>query len=155
VVEIDDPAQHANARDKSGHENAAPARCEVCVVLSGEDAEDVIVLVDGLAVVSALLRVPPVGVGVACCALDGRWVDVAAVLLRLVRVKCVGVCLRVHTMFGSSISACVTRSCVVREKGRPAVVDRIARASGRAATMRLDSIWRGWWLAVGAAEVDD
>jgi hypothetical protein len=58
-------------------------------------------------------------------------------------------------MFGSSRSACVTRSCVVREKGRALVVGRSARASGRAATIRLDSIWRRYRLAVGAADVDN
>lgn len=38
----------------------------------GEDSQDVVVLVDGLAVVAAFLRVPPFGVGVAELALDGK-----------------------------------------------------------------------------------
>lgn len=54
------------------------------VLVGGEDAEDVVVLVDELAEVAALLLVPPVGVGVAELALLGRGVGVAAVLLLLV-----------------------------------------------------------------------
>jgi hypothetical protein len=52
----------------------------VCVFLSGEDAEDIVVFVHRLAVVSALLRVPPVGVGVALGAFDSWRIDVAAIL---------------------------------------------------------------------------
>jgi hypothetical protein len=94
VIDIDDPAQHSNARDESGHQDSAPAWCEMCVFLGGKDAEDVVVLMDWLAVVSTLLWVPPVGVGVALRALDGWRVDVAAVLSRLVRVGGVGMYVR-------------------------------------------------------------
>ena len=57
------------------------------VCFCGEDAEDVVVLVYGLAVVAALDRVPPVGVGIAELALDGErggegGVGVVAVLER-------------------------------------------------------------------------
>lgn len=55
------------------------------VCLCREDAEHIVVLVHGLAVVAAFDWVPPVAVGVAELALDGkrgreRWVWVIAVL---------------------------------------------------------------------------
>lgn len=50
------------------------------VCLSGEDTQDIIVLVDGLAVVAALLLVPPVGVRVTELALDRGRVGVLSVL---------------------------------------------------------------------------
>ena len=50
------------------------------VVFGGEDAEDVVVFVHWLAVVPPLLRIPPVGVGVAVLALYSGGVDPAAVL---------------------------------------------------------------------------
>ncbi len=57
------------------------------VLFGGENAEDIVVFVDGFSEVPSLLLVPPVGVGVAEMAGYGRGVDVAAVLggERLVR----------------------------------------------------------------------
>lgn len=50
------------------------------VLVWGEHAEDIVVLVDGLAIVSPLLLVPPVGVRVAELALDRGRLDVSTVL---------------------------------------------------------------------------
>ena len=72
------------ATAKNGPEGAekdpAPAGGEVGVLLWREDGKNVVVLVEGFAVVAALLLVPPIAVRIAELALDGRRVDVAAIL---------------------------------------------------------------------------
>lgn len=73
-------AEAEDAGDEGAQQHEAEARLVVGVGFGRKDAQDVVVLVDGLAVVAALLLVPPVGVGVAELALDGWGVDVAAVL---------------------------------------------------------------------------
>ena len=50
------------------------------ILFRGEHAEDVVVFVDGFAVVATFLLVPPVAVRVAELPLLGGWVDVTAVL---------------------------------------------------------------------------
>lgn len=73
--------QAQDCDDKGSEQDAAPCGVEVVVVVQRDGAEDVVVLVAGLAIVAAVLLVPPVGVGVAVVALlEGR-VDVAAVLV--------------------------------------------------------------------------
>ena len=57
------------------------------VRVRGKNAQDVVVFVDGLAVVAAFLLVPPVGVGVAELALYGRWIGVISVLILIVMVR--------------------------------------------------------------------
>lgn len=61
----------------------------MCVLEWREHSHDIVVLVEWLAVVTALLLVPPVGVWIAELALDGRWVDIAAVLRNIVRISSV------------------------------------------------------------------
>lgn len=56
------------------------AGCEVRVFFGGEHAVNVVVLVDGLAVVASFLLVPPVAIGVTELALQRGRVDVAAIL---------------------------------------------------------------------------
>lgn len=50
------------------------------VVVQGQGAEDIVVLVDGLTVVAFVLLVPPLAVGVAVVALLNGRIDEAAVL---------------------------------------------------------------------------
>lgn len=73
--------QDAYRGDKCSDEEGALGRGEVGVSLCGEDAQDVVVFVDGLAEVAAFLLVPPVAIRVAKLALDEGRVDVASVLL--------------------------------------------------------------------------
>jgi hypothetical protein len=118
VISVHHRAQSAKSRDEAAHEDHTPAGGEVCVLLRGEDAEDVVVLVDGFAVVAALLLVPPVAVGVAELALDGQGgseggVGVVAVLSSLSVYRSFPHVMPMpmrhcsfqvwHTMFGSSL----------------------------------------------------
>ena len=82
VVAADDAHEHQDGTDEAAEQDGAEAGLEVGVGFGGEDAEDVVVLVHGLAEVAALLLVPPVAVGVAEGALDGRGVLISAVLLQ-------------------------------------------------------------------------
>lgn len=84
VRQAHNTAQAEDDADEGAHEDEALLGGEVGVLVGGEDAEDVVILVDELAEVAALLLIPPVGVGVAELALLGRGVGVAAVLLLLV-----------------------------------------------------------------------
>lgn len=77
---VGDATETTESSPEGAEEDPAPVGLEVSVFLRGEDGKDVVVLVDGLAVVAAFLLVPPVAVRVAELALDGRGVDVAAVL---------------------------------------------------------------------------
>lgn len=58
--------------DSTYHKHSTPTSGEVCVGLCAEDAQNVVVLVDCLTVVTALLRVPPVCVWVTELALYGE-----------------------------------------------------------------------------------
>lgn len=82
VVEVDEARDTENRGDKGANHNETGTRRGPGVVVRGEDAEDVVVFVNGLAKVAALLRVPPVGMGIAVLTLDGGRVDVASVLWR-------------------------------------------------------------------------
>lgn len=80
-IELTDDAHEDKDRaDEGTEEDGAEAGLEVRVGLGGEEAESVVVLVDGLAKVTTLLLVPPIAVGVTEGALDCRRVYVAAVL---------------------------------------------------------------------------
>jgi len=59
---------------------------EMRVFLRRKHAEDIIIFMNWLAIVSPLLFVPPVGIWIAELALFGRWIDVAAILLNLVNI---------------------------------------------------------------------
>ena len=50
---------------KSPHQHSTPAWFEMRVLFGREDAEDIVVFVNGFAVVASLLLVPPIAVGVA------------------------------------------------------------------------------------------
>lgn len=80
VVASNNAHQAEHGRDKGSKQQKSETGLVVGVGLRREDAQDVIVLVDGLAVVAALLLVPPVLVWVTQLALDWRWLWVAAVL---------------------------------------------------------------------------
>lgn len=67
-------------REEGGPADKSLARLHVRILVGAEDAQQVIVLVHGLAKVPPFLLVPPVGVRVAELPLDERWVDVASVL---------------------------------------------------------------------------
>jgi len=77
----------------------------MCVFLGGEDAEDVVVFVDGLAVVSSLLLVPPIRIRIALGALDWYRIFVAAILFIAVSGRNAERVALQLTMFGSSMSA--------------------------------------------------
>lgn len=81
---IDSHAQPHDRRYETSQQKEALCRLEVRVLFRREHAQDIVVLVHGLAVVAPLLLVPPVGVGVTELALLGRRVDVATVLCRSV-----------------------------------------------------------------------
>lgn len=74
--------------EEDGHECAnlrqSLAGGNPCVLIRGEHAHDIVVLVHRLAKVPPLLLVPPVGMGIAELALDAGRVDVAAVLREIV-----------------------------------------------------------------------
>ena len=80
VREIDGGEERSERGNEAADQEEGLARGGMGVLLEGEDAEDVVVLMDGLAVVAALLLVPPVGVRVAELTLLARRVNVAAVL---------------------------------------------------------------------------
>ena len=71
-----------NSCDKCAEQYGAPAGGKVVVRLGGKDTEDIVVLVDRLAIVAAFLLVPPVAVGITKSALLGWWVGVCTVLRR-------------------------------------------------------------------------
>ena len=52
----------------------------MCVLVRTKHAEDILILVNWLAEITALLLVPPVTIGVPELALDAGRIDVAAVL---------------------------------------------------------------------------
>ncbi|KAL8933278.1 MAG: hypothetical protein Q9211_005870, partial [Gyalolechia sp. 1 TL-2023] len=69
-----------NSRHEASQQQEPSAGGEMRVFVGGEDAEDVVIFVDGFPEVAPFLLVPPVGVGVAELALLGRRLDVAAIL---------------------------------------------------------------------------
>lgn len=79
-----DQAHRSTHAKKSHHEgakqHASPAGREVVIVMEGNRTQDIVILVYGLAVVAAVLLVPPVAVGVTLAAKLARGVDVATVL---------------------------------------------------------------------------
>ena len=115
------------------------------VVVQRQNSENIVVLVAGLAVVAALLLVPPIAVRVAVSALLWWRVDVATILpLSALHDSLVQNWQR--TWFGSasscfSASVRAVRIWVNCGRGR-ATAGTMARASGRAATMRLESMLR-------------
>lgn len=87
IISVCNSQQHTDGSHETSHQHAAPAGREVCVFLGREDSENVVVFVQGLAVVTAFLLVPPVAVRIAELALDGegggeRGVGVIAILQR-------------------------------------------------------------------------
>lgn len=77
---VDNSHEHTNTGDKGAEQHSTESGLEVIVTVGGEDTENIVVLVNGFAVVAAFLRVPPVSVGVTVLTLDRGWVDVASVL---------------------------------------------------------------------------
>lgn len=77
----------ANCREKNGrrgrehHGTLAGGR--PVVLVRGEDAQQIVILVDGFAEVPPLLGIPPVAIGVTELPLDRGRVDVAAILARV------------------------------------------------------------------------
>lgn len=61
VVSVDNTAKNADRCNKRAEQDCTPARLEVRVLFWREDAENVVVFVDGFAVVSSFLRIPPNG----------------------------------------------------------------------------------------------
>jgi len=88
----------SDGRMETYNKHTTPAGREVRVSLGRENSEDVVVLVDNLAVVAAFLRVPPVGVGITELALDGKGRG-------QVRVRVVAI------LFAISISTQLHRAC--------------------------------------------
>lgn len=80
VVEIDKASDTEEDGKEGADHDQTRAGGGPGVLPRREDAQQIVVLVNGLAKVSALLRVPPVGAGITELALDSRRVDVAAVL---------------------------------------------------------------------------
>lgn len=146
---LDGCAKAYDRGNESAQENEAPLGSKVIVVVQRQRTENVMVLVAGLAIVAAVLLVPPVAVGVAVSSLLGGWVDVAAVLLPSALGPPAGSSIQTRTWFGSasstaafSASVRAVRTWVNGGRGR-AAEGTMARASGRAATMRLENMLKG------------
>lgn len=80
---VGDGGEATEDSPEAAKQDPAPVSLEVGVFFRGEDGKDVVVLVEGFAVVAAFLLVPPVAVGVAELTLDSRRVDIAAVHVRV------------------------------------------------------------------------
>lgn len=80
VHHVHDTAQSEYRGHEGTEQNSAPTRLEVGVLLWGEHTQDIVILVDRLAVVASLLLVPPVAVRITELALHRGRVDIAAVL---------------------------------------------------------------------------
>lgn len=59
----------------------------MCVYFRGEHPQYIVILMDGFTVIPPFLFVPPIGIRVSKLAGDGRWVDVASVLIGCVLVR--------------------------------------------------------------------
>jgi hypothetical protein len=80
VGSLNNPANTQERENEGTELEGALGGRDPGVLVGGEHAQDVVVLVHGLAEVAALLLVPPVAVRVTELALDAGRVDVAAVL---------------------------------------------------------------------------
>ena len=111
------------------------------VVMESHDAEDIFIFVDRFAEVPSLLLEMPVAVWVAVLSLCCRRVDVTAIL----RTSAAAVPLRYsrRTISGSNSTVSIGLSEASRRCwnwGRAATAGTRARVSGRAATMRRESM---------------
>lgn len=97
---------------------------------------------DGLAIVASFLLVPIVAVRIAVPSLLGRRIDVAAILEMLASSASDddSMALTRPGSSSSATSAGVERWRTRANRGRAAAAGASVRASGRAATMRLDSM---------------
>lgn len=80
VRELDAVAETEEGNDEGANLGKTLAGRDPSVFVRRKHAQEIVVLVHGLAKVATLLGVPPLGVGIAKLALDARGVDVAAVL---------------------------------------------------------------------------
>lgn len=80
VVEVHDAGDAEEDSNEGANHDQAGAGGGPGVLPGGEDAQQIVILVDGLAKVSSLLGIPPVAVGVTELSLDCGRVDVATVL---------------------------------------------------------------------------
>lgn len=74
------PTESQNRRHKTTHLICRLSWGDMPMLFRTEDAEDIIIFVDGLAVIPPLLLIPPVAVRVSKLPILSRRVDVAAVL---------------------------------------------------------------------------
>lgn len=80
IFHIDDSADPQKNGDEGANHDQTRTSLGPCVVVRGEDSENIVILVDGLAKVSSLLGVPPVGIWISVLALDTGRINVAAIL---------------------------------------------------------------------------
>jgi uncharacterized membrane protein YqaE (UPF0057 family) len=58
---------------------------KVRVFFRGKHAQNVVVFMDWFTIIASLLFIPPVGIWVTELALFGGWIDIAAILLKLIQ----------------------------------------------------------------------
>ena len=80
VVEADNAAKAQEGNDKGSQVEEALAGGDVGILLGTKDTENLVVIVDRLAEVSLLLRIPPAAVGISERSLHAGRVLVAAIL---------------------------------------------------------------------------
>lgn len=56
------------------------AWCKMCVLVRTEYAQDVVIFMNGFAIIAALLFIPPVAIGITKLSFFRRRIDVAAIL---------------------------------------------------------------------------
>lgn len=83
VVELGDSAEAEDTDNETAHEDKSPAGLEVVIVVERQGSENIMILVNRLAVVAPVLLVEPVAVGITLRSQLGRGVDVATILHQL------------------------------------------------------------------------